>query len=98
MLLTAKSGGQAATENLPQLAVFEVDPSKRSEIASPLEARGYRVRHYGSSTEAILALREEERPAVLILASDPPGVSPPPARELRAIARDLGIPMLDIVG
>jgi len=97
MLLTAKSRGHATSEDLPQLAVFEVDPSKRSAIASPLETRGYRVRHYGSTAEAITALQEKERPALLILASDPPGVSPPPSRDLRAIARDLGIPMLDIV-
>jgi signal transduction histidine kinase len=80
-----------------ELAVFEVDPSKWSEISSSLEAQGYRLRHYRSTTEAVAALRDHERPALLILAIDPTGTSPSPTQELFAVARELGLPTLAIL-
>jgi len=97
MLLTAQSEGQAATTNGLELAVFELDPSKWSEISSSLEAQGYRLRHYRSTTEAVAALRDHERPALLILAIDPNGTSPSPTRELFAVAREWDLPTLAIL-
>ncbi|SIO66747.1 Signal transduction histidine kinase [Singulisphaera sp. GP187] len=100
MLLTAQSAGHARTTTKGlELAVFEVDPTKGSEISLPLEAQGYRVRRYNSTTEAIASLRDPARPALLILATDPApaGTNTSSAHELFALARELSLPTLVIL-
>ncbi|WP_406697296.1 HAMP domain-containing sensor histidine kinase [Singulisphaera sp. Ch08] len=97
MLMTAQSGGHAKTKNGLQLAVLGGDPSKWSEISAPLEAQGYRVRYYNSAAEAIAAFREHERPALLIVATDPTGTIPPPSQDLFVVARELSLPTLAIL-
>jgi len=69
-----------------------------SEITSFLEARGYQVIALASGDEALQVLRRA-RPELLILAVGSTGVVGSNGREaeIRTAARDLGIPVLDLV-
>jgi len=96
MLLTMESGGPTATQTSPLLAVLEADPTKWAEIATPLEARGFRLQRFGATAEAISALRSQ-RPVLLILAPLSGGSAVSDLVDLRSISRELGIPVLDIV-
>jgi len=97
MLMTAESGGQATTESSPQIAVIDVDLNRLAEIGSSLETRGYRLSNYRGVAEAIAALRGGDRPALLILAGDSPGLEGSILSDLRATALGLGILVLDVV-
>jgi len=97
MLMTAESGGQATTESSPQIAVIDVDLNRLAEIGSSLETRGYRLSNYRGVAEAISALRGGDRPALLILAGDSPGLEASILSDLRATALGLGILVLDVV-
>lgn len=96
MLLTMESEGQAATQASPHLAVLEADPAKYREIAAPLEARGYRVERYGATAELALALRSR-RPVLLVLGAASSGAATAELDAVRAAAREMGIPVLDVV-
>lgn len=96
MPLPEESGETRAVRGASPLVVLAADRARGGEVVAPLEAQGFRISPVDTPEEAARTLREA-RPALLIVADG----AEVPARgewaEVRAAARSLGIPVLNIV-
>jgi signal transduction histidine kinase len=100
MLSTLQWGEIGAGRGSPRVLILDEVAPGSSEIPAPLEARGYEIMAVGSGIEALQELRRN-RPGLLVVAPSPGSSGPEracgPGAELRAAARELGIPVLDVV-
>lgn len=94
MLLSPESGGQASLKTSPHLLVVAPDPIRTREVASLLEARGYRIDHE-NNLAAALALVRRQRPALTVWSAHPDRANE--FAELRSELRSSGIPILDVI-
>jgi signal transduction histidine kinase len=98
MLSSMHRGKQAVGQDAPPLLVFDESRVGSPELAYLLEGRGYRVVTAGSCGEAIEMIRDT-RPALAVVAPGSTGPAGSGCRlaDLRLAARELGIPVLDVV-
>jgi len=89
---SSQQPGEGVGHDSPQLMVLDEASPEVPEITAPLESRGYRVVRVKSGGDALHVLRRT-RPALTIVGR----ATAAPLTELRTAAREMGIPVLDLV-